>query len=496
MKKTPFHHLITPAAMGAVDHDASESGIDSFGLMQKAGQAVSAAALRLYPQGQRMVVLCGPGNNGGDGYIAAEALRAYGVAVCVYHLGDPARLKGDAAKAFAVYHGPMQPMADYGPQHGDVVIDALFGAGLGRDLDPSVVDLIERITKAAVPVIAVDLPSGLDGLTGQPRPVTFQAVHTVTFMARKPGHVLMPGRAFCGTVEVYDIGIPRRILDIHRGLIALNTPAIWGGSLPSVSGASHKFTRGHLTVFSGPMSATGAARLAAMAGLRAGAGLATIASPEAALAVNACQTTAVMVKQVDDVADVEAYLKDRRMGAFVLGPGFGIGEKARAFALALNKRMLVLDADGISSFKDQPEVLFDHFAGDEVHLVLTPHEGEFARLFPDIAADESLGKVEKAQAAAKRANAALIYKGADTVIASPDGRALINENAPPWLATAGSGDVLAGIIGGLLAQGMPAFEAAAAGVYLHGETGLRAGEGLTADDLVLAVKPFQAETAF
>lgn len=482
--------------MAAVDHGASASGIDSFGLMQKAGQAVSAAALRLYPQGQRIVVLCGPGNNGGDGYIAAEALRACGVAVCVYHLGDPARLKGDAAKAFVGYHGPMQPMADYEPQHGDVVIDALFGAGLGRDLDPSVIDLIERVTKAAVPVIAVDLPSGLDGLTGQPRPVTFQAVHTVTFMARKPGHVLMPGRAFCGTVEVYDIGIPRRILDIHRGLIALNTPAIWGGSLPSVSGASHKFTRGHLTVFSGPMSATGAARLAAMAGLRAGAGLVTIGSPEAALAVNACQTTAVMVKQVDNLADVEAYLKDRRMGAFVLGPGFGIGEKARAFALALNKRMLVLDADGISSFKDQPEVLFEHFAGDDVHLVLTPHEGEFARLFPDIAADKRLGKVQKAQAAAKRANAALVYKGADTVIASPDGRALINENAPPWLATAGSGDVLAGIIGGLLAQGMPAFEAAAAGVYLHGEAGLRAGAGLTADDLVLAVKPFQAETAF
>lgn len=494
MTKAPFHHLITPATMGAVDHDAAASGIDSFGLMQKAGQAVSAAALRLYPQATRMVVLCGPGNNGGDGYIAAEALRACGVTVCVYHLGDPGWLKGDAAKAFAVYCGPSQSLQGYQPERGDVVIDALFGAGLGRDLDPAVIDLVERVTLADVPVIAVDLPSGLDGLTGQPRPVAFQAVHTVTFMARKPGHMLMPGRALCGTLEVYDIGIPRRILDSHRGVIALNTPGIWGESLPRVSGASHKFTRGHLTVFSGPVSATGAARLAAMAGLRAGAGLVTIASPESALEVNACQTTAVMVKQVDAAADVEDYLKDRRMGAFVLGPGFGIGEKARAFALALQSRMLVLDADGISSFKDRPEALFEHFAGDQVHLILTPHEGEFARLFPDIAADVTLGKVQKAQAAAKRANAALVYKGADTVIASPDGRALINNNAPPWLATAGSGDVLAGIIGGLLAQGMPAFEAAAAGVYLHGEAGLRAGEGLTAEDLVLAVRPLQADT--
>lgn len=495
MKTFSFDHLITPAAMSSVDSDAASSGIDSFGLMQKAGQAVSAAALRLYPQAGRFAVLCGPGNNGGDGYIAAAALQQCGASVCVFHLDDPARLKGDAAKAFAAYQGPLQPLEDYAPQGGDLVIDALFGAGLGRDLDASVIDVIDRVTHADLPVIAVDLPSGLDGLTGHPRPKAFHAVHTVTFMARKPGHVLMPGRALCGTVEVYDIGIPRRILEGHRGDIALNRPSQWQHHLPRISDASHKFTRGHLTVFSGPMHATGAARLACMAGLRAGAGLATIASPSEAVSVNACQTTAVMVKKLDDAQDLNTYLQDRRMGAFVLGPGFGVGEKARQFALALSERMLVLDADGISSFSDAPKVLFDHYAGYMVRLVLTPHEGEFARLFPDIAADKTFGKVQKAQLAAKRANAVLVYKGADTVIAHPDGRTLINENAPSWLATAGSGDVLAGIIGGLLAQGMPAFEAAAAGVYLHGEAGLRAGEGLTADDLVLAVKPFQADTA-
>jgi ADP-dependent NAD(P)H-hydrate dehydratase / NAD(P)H-hydrate epimerase len=495
MKKPSFHHLITPAAMAEVDRDAARSGIDSFGLMQKAGQAVSAAALRLYPQAMRFAVLAGPGNNGGDGYIAAEALRACGADVQLFYLGDPAHLKGDASRAFAAYGGTLQPIAEYLPEAGDLVIDALFGAGLARNLDQPIVDAIERVNGAGVPVIAVDLPSGLDGLTGQPRPVAFQASHTVTFMARKPGHVLMPGRLVCGTTEVFDIGIPRRILEAHRGDVAVNTPSMWGDALPKLTGSAYKFTRGHLTVFSGPMSATGAARLSAMAGLKAGAGLATLASPAGALTVNAAQTTAVMVKELDDFSALNHYLTDKRMSAFVLGPGFGVGEKAKVFALALRDRKLVLDADGISSFKDSPEVLFDCFSGDAIHLVMTPHEGEFARLFPDIAEDSQLGKVQKAQAAAKRANAVVVYKGADTVIASPDGRALINENAPSWLATAGSGDVLAGIIGGLLAQGMPAFEAAAAGVYLHGEAGQRAGEGLTAEDLVQAVQPFQASTA-
>ncbi|MBB4954011.1 NAD(P)H-hydrate epimerase [Agrobacterium vitis] len=495
MKKRCFHHLITPAAMGAVDRDAAHSGIDSFGLMQRAGQAISAAALKHYPQALRVAVLCGPGNNGGDGYIAAEALRLSGVNVCVFYLGGLEKLKGDAAQAFASYRGPLQPLAGYVLQSGDVVIDALFGAGLGRDLDVGVADLIDRVNGASVAVLSVDLPSGLDGLTGQLRPIAFQACHTVTFMARKPGHVLLPGRGFCGAVEVFDIGIPHRIVEMHRGHIAINSPALWQSALPLLSGASHKFTRGHLTVFSGPFSATGAARLSATAGLRVGAGLVTLASPACAVSVNAAQTTAVMVKEIDDGAALEVYLQDQRMSAFVLGPGFGVGEKARAFVHLLRHRKLVLDADGLSSFKERPDLLFEAFKGDHVRLVLTPHEGEFARLFPDIAANTGLGKVQKAQAAAERANAVLVYKGADTVIASPDGRVLINENAPPWLATAGSGDVLAGIIGGLLAQGAPVFEAAAAGVYLHGEAGRRAGEGLTAEDLAQTVRPVQAVTA-
>ncbi|MUZ75175.1 NAD(P)H-hydrate dehydratase [Agrobacterium vitis] len=491
MMQTSFHHLISPSSMALVDRDAANSGIDSYGLMRKAGSAVAAAALRLFPQALRVAVLCGPGNNGGDGYVAAQALLRSGASVQVFCLGEPEKLKGDAALAFADYQGKVEPLALYDPQDGDLVVDALFGAGLARDLPSPVFVLIERVNQAGIPVLAVDLPSGVDGRTGQPRPVAVQAVHTVTFMARKPGHVLLPGRSLCGTVEVYDIGIPRRIVEQYRGEVAANHPDLWAHLLPKVSGASHKFTRGHLTVFSGRASATGAARLSAMAGLKAGAGLVTLASPASAVLVNAAQTTAVMVKTIDDLDGLEDYLSDQRMSAFVLGPGFGIGEKARAFTLSLSKRRLVLDADGISSFRDQPDELFDAFSGNETRLVLTPHEREFARLFADIAGDPSLGKVEKAQAAARKANAAVVYKGADTVIAAPDGRTMINENAPPWLATAGSGDVLAGIIGGLLAQGVPAFEAAAAGVWLHAETGARLGEGLTAEDLTAAVRPFR-----
>ncbi|WFU10544.1 NAD(P)H-hydrate dehydratase [Rhizobium sp. CB3090] len=483
--------LLSPEDMAAVDRAAAASGIDSYGLMERAGQAVAASALRHFPEALRFIVLCGPGNNGGDGYIAARALRQTGVEVRLFHLGDPKTLKGDAARAFADCPDGGETFGRYSPQPGDIVIDAIFGAGLSRPVPDEVAAIIATITEARIPVIAVDLPSGLDGRSGQVLGAAFRAVHTVTFMTRKPGHLLVPGRDLCGELEVFDIGIPARIVRAHaNGLIGENMPAQWQADLPAAATDTHKYKRGHLVVFSGGATATGAARMSAMAGLKAGAGLVTIASPEQALAVNAGLLTAIMLREIDDEAALRAWLTDQRLSTFVLGPGFGAGEKARQFALAMSDRHLVLDADGITSFRDEPQRLFDAFAEGPIRLVLTPHEGEFARLFPDIAADDALSKVDKARAAAARAHAAIIYKGADSVIAAPDGRALINANAPSWLATAGSGDVLAGIIGGLLAQGASAFEAAAAGVWLHGLAGQRAGKGLTAEDLVAHVTPF------
>ena len=484
----------TPEAMGHIDRAAAASGLSSYGLMERAGQAVAAAALRRFPGAMRFAVLCGPGNNGGDGYVAARALKEAGASVAVHALGDTAALTGDAAVAFAGFEGPVAPLADYSPRPGDVVIDALFGAGLARDVPAEVASTIETVRQNGLPVLAVDLPSGIDGRTGQVRGAAFEAVATVTFMCRKPGHLLLPGRTSAGEIEVFDIGIPARILAQHADHMRVNTPAIWRRALPPQTDATHKYVRGHLAVFSGPSTATGAARLAAMAGLRAGAGLVTLLSSHDALPANAAHLTAVMLKAIGGDDDLAKLLQDERLTTFVLGPGFGDGDRATRYVrlLAEHGRHLVLDADGISSFRDDPAELYSFFASGSPRLVLTPHDGEFARLFPDLARDAALSKIERAQRAAARSNGVVILKGADTVIAAPDGRALVNENAPPWLATAGSGDVLAGIVGAHLTQGLPAFEAAASAVWRHGEAGRIAGEGLTAEDLPGAIPPWPA----
>ncbi len=486
--------LLTPDAMARVDSLAGQSGISLFGLMVKAGEAVAAAALKAWPETVRFCVLCGPGNNGGDGYVAAAALLRAGARTVVFETVPPVDATGDAATARRCWletarHAEGGGVEHYGPEPGDTIIDAVFGAGLNRDLEAGLCNIFERINARGLPVLAVDIPSGINGRTGKAQGGALRADRTVTFMCRKPGHVLLPGREYCGSVEVFDIGIPARLVQAGAGNLHLNTPYLWQNRLPALSGQSHKFSRGHLVVFSGPRTATGAARLAAASGLRTGAGLVTLALPSDALDTVAAQVTAVMIRIVEDAGQLAAWLQDKRLTAFVLGPGFGTGSRARDFVLALKSRLLVLDADGITSFRDAPQHLFAAFSGGEPHLVLTPHEGEFQRLFPDIAADTSLSKPDRALAAARRSNAIVLCKGADTVVASPDGRAAINTNAPPWLATAGSGDVLAGIIGGLLAQNMPPFEAACAGAWFHGEAGKRAGCGLTAEDLVKFVRP-------
>ncbi|WP_337266730.1 NAD(P)H-hydrate dehydratase [Oryzifoliimicrobium ureilyticus] len=483
--------LLTPAEMTAADKAAAQSGIESYGLMERAGAAVAASALRHYPSASCFMILCGPGNNGGDGYVAARHLNDAGAEARVFYLGDPKRLHGDAARALSDWDGPLMPLSSFKAIPGTVIIDGLFGAGLSRELPEEAIAVFDRIGQTALPVLAIDLPSGVDGLTGAVKGGALRAERTITFMTRKPGHLLMPGRELCGELEVFDIGIPARILQAAKGEpIDENLPQHWEELLPTAQLETHKYRRGHLVVFSGDATKTGAARMSSLAGLKAGAGLVTIASPQDAFATNASHLTAIMLKPVQDADDLKDWLADERLKTFVLGPGFGSPEKARQFVALLANRHLVLDADGITAFKDKPEDLFALFAKGPTRLVLTPHEGEFARLFPDIASDASLGKIEKARHAASRAHSVVIYKGADTVIAAPDGRALINANAPVWLATAGSGDVLGGIIGGLLAQGIPTFEAAACGVYMHGEAGKRAGKGMTAEDLSQHILPF------
>jgi ADP-dependent NAD(P)H-hydrate dehydratase / NAD(P)H-hydrate epimerase len=482
MSKVPEYTLLDPASMGRVDQNAAKSGINSFRLMQNAGEAIAACALKSYPAARRYIVLCGPGNNGGDGYIAAHALMRAGGAVALFALGVES-LKGDARKAAAACAALPGRLDDFSPAAGDVVIDALFGAGLDRDLPPAVTALIDRVTAAGVPVVSADVPTGIDGRTGGLRGGAFHAARTVTFMCRKPGHLLLPGRDHCGALSVVNIGIPARIVTAEAGKLQANGPELWRSALPHLRPDSHKYTRGHLSVFSGGAASSGAARLSAAAALKAGAGAVTLVSPREAMAVNAGHLTAIMLKERNE-ATLTALLTDSRVTAFVIGPGFGAGDDLRALVHRLAVKPVVLDADAITSFAAAPDALFVILNRNGGKAILTPHAGEFARLFPALDDGATLSKVDKARLAAEKAHAVVIYKGADTVIAAPDGRAIINTNAPSVLATAGSGDVLAGICGSLLAQGMDPFDAAAAAVWIHGRCGEIAGRGLTAETLV------------
>jgi ADP-dependent NAD(P)H-hydrate dehydratase / NAD(P)H-hydrate epimerase len=476
--------LLGIAAMRAADAAAIAAGTPEATLMERAGAAVAAAAEALLPGSGRVLVLCGPGNNGGDGFVAARHLAARGYAVTVALLGARERLTGAAAGAAAGWTGPVTPAGEAAPGEADLMIDALFGAGLARDLDGVARRVVQALNASGRPVLAVDVPSGIDGDTGAVRGVAVRAVRTVTFAARKPGHLLLPGRAHCGPVAVADIGIAPEILRRVGDRTFANGPALWSMALPRPGLDAHKYQRGHTLVASGGGARTGAARLAARAALRIGSGLVTVASPPEAVGVNAAQLTAVMVRGCDGADGLAAILEDPRFNALVIGPALGVHAMTRTMAMTAvaARRGLVLDADALTSFQGFATELAGAFAG--APTVLTPHDGEFSRLFagrPEIL--EPASKLERARSGAAHLGAVLVLKGPDTVIAAPDGRAAINQNGTPYLATAGSGDVLAGLVAGLMAQGLPAFEAAAAGVWIHAEAGAAFGPGLIAEDL-------------
>ncbi|CAN7562073.1 NAD(P)H-hydrate dehydratase [Mesorhizobium sp. LjRoot246] len=506
------NELLFPAEMSEADRLTIAAGpADGIGLMRRAGEAVAAEILKRYPSATHVHVLCGPGNNGGDGYVVARILAGSGVGTTIWASGAP-RPESDAALAAAECPIKPRPLSDFDAEAGSIVVDALYGAGLSKPLSGDAAKAVDAVMALCLPVVAVDLPSGVSGASGEILGTAFRAELTVTFARKKPGHLLLPGRGQCGEIVLADIGIADGIIAQLAVATFENVPGLWVRELPVPAVDAHKYKRGHVGVFSGGPSATGAARLSALASARSGAGAVTVLSPGNAMQVNATHLTSIMLRKIDDVADVEEFVGERRPSVFVLGPGFGIGEKTRIFGLALlasgqsqdaaaQVDGLVFDADAITSFREAPDVLFEAARRPNAPaLVMTPHEGEFGRLFPDIADDKTLSKLAKARAAAARANAVIVYKGADTVIAAPDGKAAINSNGAPWLATAGSGDVLSGIVAGLLAQGMPAFEGTCAAVWLHAEAGSRSGPGLIAEDLPLALLPvlrelFDARTA-
>jgi NAD(P)H-hydrate epimerase len=479
----PGSLVLTAAQMRAAEQRATLEGISGWQMMYGAGTRAAQEIMRRFAA-QPVLVLAGAGNNGGDGFVIAEALRRAGWPV---HLACPAPaalLNGDAATAAAQYHGEMLPFSSYDIHPGVLIVDALFGTGLDRALTGDALHILATVDTLGCPVVAVDIPSGVHSDSGAVLGAAAHALLTLTFAARKPAHFLYPGRGYCGEVVTLDIGIAAQVMEIiarrrrEDRLIHANEPSLWRDALHYPRPEQHKYARGSALVAGGGIAGTGAARLAALSALRAGAGVVTVACDRESLPVYAAQLTSVMTRVAGNAEEFAALLADPRCSAVLVGPGHGADARTEDYVLAALERRIptVLDADALTCFAGKAERLEARIGAP---AVLTPHEGEFARLFPELKGD----KISRAHAAARRSNAVVLLKGADTVIASPEGIVALNANAPPALATAGSGDVLAGIVTGLLATGMPAFDAACAAAWIHGEAGRLGGFGLIAEDL-------------
>lgn len=502
--------ILTSAQMRAVEGAAIESGRVSGGaLMARAGRCVVDAVLKNWPDfaksPQQAVVLCGPGNNGGDGYVIARLLAEQHWQVAVFSYGDTNALPPDARAAhdrwseLGLVQRISQPVptaaeiADVVQAVGDgscLIVDALFGTGLRRPVDALALVFAGVMGHRCV---AVDIPSGLCADSGRAlQGVALPADLTVSFHRAKYGHVLADGPAFCGVLEVGDIG-----LDARPDAISLTAAHLIGPEAARAvasKATGHKFTHGHALCLAGSVGRGGAARLAARAALRVGAGLVTVCCPPVALQENAGRLDAIMLRPLRDGAALRELLEDKRVATLCLGPGLGIGAREADVLLAALEAAplpLVLDADAITLLATMPERL------KKLHpaCVLTPHEGEFARLFPDLAEElhapalkgPAYSRLDAARTAAERTGAVVLLKGPDTVIADPSGRAAVHcaayGRAAPWLATAGAGDVLAGLITGLLARGFAPFDAACAATRLHVDCALAFGPGLIAEDL-------------
>lgn len=474
--------ILSVAECGAADRYAESRGITPRELMENAGRAVADAIVARYSP-RPTTVLCGPGNNGGDGYVVARILHERGWDVAVARLGEITTLKGEAAEMAKRWRGKTLPLSPNVLTGRGLIVVALFGAGLSRPLEGVARDVVQSVNAAGVPVVVIDIPSGLLGDTGRPPDggICVHADLTVTFFRLKPAHVLMPGRLCCGETIVADIGIPSEAIDAIRPMMYQNGPDVWGAAYPWPDPLNHKYARGHALVVSGPAHATGAARLAARAALRVGAGLVSVASPLDAASVNAASLTAIMVKPFSGAAGLATLLEDKRLNAVAIGPGCGVGRATADLVTTVlaSKTSVVLDADALTSFAHEPASLFQ-LTRDA--CVLTPHAGEFARIFPDVL-ERSASRVEAARSAAATAGCTVLLKGPDTVVAEPSGRIVINTTAPAWLATAGSGDVLTGLIAGLMAQGMSSFDAACSAAWLHGKAASLVGPGLISEDI-------------
>ena len=480
--------ILTADQIYQADKATIESGISGETLMENAGAAATDEIIKRYKKCP-VVVLCGPGNNGGDGFVVARLLKKTGWDVRVAILGDIANLQGDAALEADRFSGEIEKLNEDSSEGAALIVDALFGVGLKRPLEGDVLTLIKRIKKYRIPVVAIDVPSGVASDSSTVLGEAFEAETTVTFTRKKICHMLYPAKRFCGDVVVADIGIKGEIIESTSPYIFENRPDLWLDEFPFPKEEQNKYDRGHAVINGGGIKCTGAATLASVACLKTGAGLATVACPKSALMLYATKLTSVMTKAITTTDDFKEFLEDKRKNAVCLGPGNGVDEFTRQLVLvALSlRKSCVIDADAISVFEDNPQELFDAIKSP---VIITPHEGEFKRLF-----SYEGEKIEKAIQAAKQSGAVIILKGADSIIASPDGRVVINDNAPPWLATAGSGDVLAGMATALLANNMDAFDAACAAVWMHGRAAQIAGMGMISESLLTFIPNVLQEMA-
>lgn len=473
--KSGYSELLRVDEMYAADAAAIRGGVSGIQLMQSAGEAISDAIKQRWTA-CAVTILCGPGNNGGDGFVVARLLSESGWPVRLGLIGQCEALKGDAAHHASLWQGPVESLSLELLDDCSVVVDALYGAGLTRPVDGIAADLIDEINRRNMACVAVDVPSGIDGNTGEIRGVAPKSTLTVSFFRAKPGHYLYPGRGLCGEIVIADIGIPDSVLSDINPQVRLNTPLSWVDNIPVPGPDSHKYNRGH-TLISGGELMTGAARMAAMAARRIGSGMVTLAVPPSVVPIYACSNPGNLIVPLAADYDCEGLFSDSRISACLVGPGMSTGHRTRHLVMRglQSGKQIVLDADALTEMATHQDEFFDLMNDN---CLLTPHEGEFARLF-EIVGD----KIFRTQEAARECGAVVLLKGPDSVIASPDGAVTVNATGSGWLATAGSGDVLAGIAAGLMAQNLSAYEAGCAAAWIHGRAGELFGPGLIAEDL-------------
>lgn len=486
--KQKSHVLLTAQQSRDLDAEAIKLGVTGESLMEAAGRAV-ADMLAEYigtplEAGGTVIILCGPGNNGGDGFVAARHLEEWGYPISLRCAVLPSKLKGDAKLAANKWRGPVEAMSATGFKEAAAIVDCLFGTGLNKPIEGELAEIISAVNSAGTFVLAVDIPSGLSADTGLPVGPCVEAGATITFNFKKIGHVIVPGRYLCGgnsNIVVSDIGVPNKAFSAINPQDSENIPDFWGSNFPFSGPQTHKYGRGHMLVLGGKEPTLGASRLASLAGLRVGAGLVTLAAPSETYPVQASALMDVMVRRFDSAFGFMGIVNDPRIKAVLVGPGAGRGEKTVDLVkqVGAKKKHLVLDADALASLVGRREVIHELKSPE---IVLTPHEGEFAKLFPEL--DFNADRLDAVRRAAKTTETVIVLKGVSTVVAAPDGRVSIATNAPSWLSVGGTGDVLSGMVCGLMTQGMPAFEAASAGVWIHGEAGMKAGRGLIASDLL------------